>query len=78
MFWTLENFLFSGQKKFLFSLQSQKALLLVLFRTNLNKEKKWYFLAKKYGLTPLKKCDFLYFEKFFFIEKTASFSLQSN
>ena len=55
-------------KKILFSLQSQKALFLVLFWSNLNKEKNGIF----------GKADFLDFEKFCFLRpKKVFLSLQS-
>ena len=75
IFWTLKSFVFLGSKKVSFSLQIKKALFLVLFWSNLSKEKMAFF-CQKHGLTPLKKFESLVFEKrCFFIVKKGFFFL---
>ena len=64
-FFGLKNSVFKA-KKGSFSLQSHKALFLVLFWSNRNQEGNCIFFWQKYGLTPLKKCVLLEFENFFF------------
>ena len=67
-FLDFEKCCFLRSKKILFSLQSQKALFLVLFWSNLNKEKNGSF----------RKADFLDFEKFCSLRPNKVFlSLQS-
>ena len=57
---------FKVEKVSLFSAKSESIisrLILIKFKLRI----KLVFFAKKYGLTPLKKCDFLDFKKCFFL-----------
>ena len=69
---------FLQSKRFLLSLQCNLSIISTLILTKSEQIKKMAFFDQKHGLTPLKKCVFLNFEKFCFLRsKTFLFSLQS-
>ena len=74
---SLNNSVFYSQKGFFFSLQSRQALLLVLFRPNLNKTNNWHFFTKSMSYPPEKMRFFGLWKMPFFKVKNKFFSLRS-